>query len=92
MQMRFASVSGIPNARQHLPSPDTIPCLHSQTSRLQMHVVCKLAAAEVERDCIGGDCLQRYWHCWVERVAVSGDVIGKTISCRNDAAIGNRQH
>jgi len=92
MQMRFASVSGIPNARQHLPSPHEIPCFHQHTSRLQMHVVCKLAAADVERDRIARYCLQRNWHRWVERVAVSGDIIGKTISCRNDAAISNRQH
>src|ERR1700730_844100 len=80
MQMRLASVSGTADSRQHLPAPHAIPCLHPQTSRLQMHVICELAATQGESDCISRHCFQCNWHCRVERVAVSGDVIGKAIS------------
>ncbi len=76
MQMRLASVSGSANARQNLPTPHGISCLHPQTSRLQMHVICKLAAAYVERDRITRHGFQRNWHCRVEGIAVSGDILG----------------
>ena len=92
MQMRLTSVSGTANARQDLPTPHAITRLYLQGSRLQMHVIRELATTYVERDCIARHCFQRNWHCRVERVTVSRDIIRKAISRSDDAAVSNRQH
>ena len=39
MQMRLAGVPGSANGGQQLPSPNAVPCLHPQASRLQMEVI-----------------------------------------------------
>jgi hypothetical protein len=92
LQMRFSSISGIADECQYLPAPHANHYSYAQTSRLQMHVICELAATQVDCDCIGRHCFRRNWRGRVERVAVSGDVIGRAVPCRNDAAISNRQH
>src|SRR5258707_1675818 len=50
MQMRLAGIAGSADARHHLAAPHAVPCLHQPTPRLQMHVICKLTAPQVERD------------------------------------------
>ena len=50
MQMRLASVSGITNPRQYLSAPHAVSRFHAQAAWLQVHVVCELPAAQVERD------------------------------------------
>lgn len=50
MQIRLACIAGSADARRHLATPHAVPCLHAQTSRLQMQVVGKLAATKVEGD------------------------------------------
>ena len=92
MQMRFSSISGSADARQHLPTPHTIPCFHAQTPGLQMHVISKLAATQVERDGIARHRFQCNWHGGVERVAVSGDVLGKSVSGGDNATVRNGKH
>ena len=78
--------------RQRLSASHVVPFLHVQASRLQMHVIGKLTATQVERDCVSRNCFQRNRHSRVERFAVSGDVIGEAISCRDNTAVGNCQH
>ena len=92
VQMRFSSISGIADECQSLPAPHAIPYYHAQTSRLQMQVICELAATQVECDCIARHCFQRNWHGRVERVAVPGDVIGKAVPCCNDALLFRRSN
>ena len=52
-----------------------------------MHVVGKLTVAQIDSDRVSGDCFERNWYSGVKRLVVSGDVVGKTVSCRDDAAI-----
>src|SRR5437773_156486 len=53
----------------------SVSCLHTQTPRLQVHVICKLTAPQVQRDCAAGHCFQRNRHSRVKRFAVSGNVV-----------------
>ena len=90
MQMRLTGIAGTADARHQLAAPHAVPYLHTQTSRLQVHVISKLTATQVERDCVSRNCFQRNRHSRVERFAVSRDVIGEAISCRDNTAVGKR--
>lgn len=52
-----------------------------------MHVVGKLTVAQIDSDRVSGDCFERNWHSRVERLVVSGDIVGKTVYCRDHAAV-----
>src|SRR5260370_9746961 len=59
MQMRLAGIAGSADARHHLAAPHAVPSLHTQTSRLQMHVICKPTVTHVERACVPRNRFQR---------------------------------
>src|SRR5580765_7573478 len=52
-----------------------------------MHVVGNLTVAQIDSDRVSGDCFERNWHSGVERLVVSGNVVGKTVYCRDHAAV-----
>src|SRR5260370_21100542 len=70
MQMRLAGIAGSADARHHLAAPHAVPGLHTQTSRLQMHVIRKLTAAHIQRDLVSLNCFYRNPHSRVERFAL----------------------
>src|SRR6476660_4959412 len=92
MQVRLAGVASRADARQRLSSPHTVPDLHAQTARLQVHVVCKLTATKVESDRVSRNCFNRNGYSGVERLTMPGDIVRKTISCRDHTAIGDRKN
>ncbi len=57
-----------------------------------MKVVGKLTATQIDSDGIAGDCVERDGHSGVKRLVVSGNVVGKAVSCRDDAAIRDGQN
>jgi hypothetical protein len=81
MQMRLAGVSGIADPRQYLTAPNAVSCLHTQTARLQVHVVCELPATQVESDGVTGNRVGRYWYCWAESLVVARNIVRKIVFC-----------
>src|SRR5437763_16239204 len=91
MQMRLARIAGAANARQYLATLHSVTYLDEQTAWLQMHVVGKLTATQIESDRVSCNCFRGRWNSGMKRVAMSGDVIGETVPCRDDTAIGDGQ-
>jgi len=52
-----------------------------------MKVIGKLTAAQIDRDRISGDGFERNRYSGVKRLVVPGNVVGKTVSRRHDAAV-----
>src|SRR6266853_1231002 len=92
MEMRPACVTGASDSGNHLPPTHMVSGLHEKTPRLQVCVVCELAAAEVECDRVTGDRLDRDRDCGVELlVVIARYIVWKTVSCRKHGGIGHRQ-
>ena len=89
--MRLARVSRIPDASQNLAASYAISCFHVQATLLQVHIVCELPTAKIERDGIAGQSFQGYWHGGAESFAAR-DILRNAILRRNDFPISNSQH
>src|SRR5215469_11257885 len=92
MEVRLTRISRGPDMSQYLTSPNTISCLHLQAAWRQVHVISKLAATEIERDRVAGNSLERNGYGRMKCFAMSGDVIRKSISRRENPAIRDGQH
>src|SRR5215469_12240212 len=92
MQMWLARIAGAANMRQYLPTPHPVTCLDAQTAWLEMHVVGELIAAQIEGDRVSCNRLQRYRNSGMERASVSRSIVGETVPCRDNTAIGDGEH
>ena len=89
MQMRSRARRNC-RPRQERPRFTRSPTL-TPTSWLQMAVVDKLPAANVQRDGVAGNGLHCDGYGRMERVIVSRHIIGETVPCRDHSSICNRE-
>src|SRR5947209_7315457 len=90
--MRSASVSGISDSSQYLPTSHAIPKLHPHASWLQVRVVRELSATQIKSDAITQRGLHGYRHGGVKLPLIPWNVIRKTISGHYDSRVGDNQY
>src|SRR5947207_9593094 len=90
--MRSASVSGISDSSQYLPTSHAIPRLHPHGTWLQVRVVRELSAAQIKSDAITQSGLHGYRHGGVKLPLMPWNVIRKTVSGHYDSRVGDGQY
>ena len=90
--MRSASVSGIADSSQYLPTSHALPGLHPHATWLQVRVVRELSATQIQSDAITQRGVDGYRHGGVKLPLIPWNVIRKTISGHYDSRVGDSQY